>query len=156
MSKNVLTCPKHVQKCAYVVYGWPHSNEVSLTDFTCPTVDSTSTTTHANFKSLDDQTLILTNTWDGNSHIFRADYGKYQSSYVLNRPQKLEKIIQFSNFVVFSEYVHSNLFNRSWHISTTPNTTNNFLIIFKLIQQAIMVILSCLVKKNQNLNSKKS
>jgi len=51
------------------------SNEVSLTDFTCPTVDSTPTTTNANFKSLDDQTLILTNTWDGNSHIFRADYG---------------------------------------------------------------------------------
>jgi len=51
------------------------SNEVSLTDFTCPTIDSTPTTTNANFKSLDDQTLILTNTWDGNSHIFRADYG---------------------------------------------------------------------------------
>ena len=43
----------------------------------------------------------------------------------------------------------------AWRISTTPNTTKIFLIIFKLIQQAIMVILSCLVKKNQNLNSRK-
>ena len=83
MSNNVIFID--VQKCAYVIYEWPYSNEVSLTDFTCPTVDSTPTTTNANFKSLDDQTLILTNTWDGNSHIFRADYGKYQSSYVLNR-----------------------------------------------------------------------
>ena len=47
------------------------------------------------------------------------------------------------------------LFNRSWRISTTLNTTKIFLIIFKLIQQSIMVILSCLVKKNQNLNSRK-
>ena len=46
-------------------------------------------------------------------------------------------------------------FNRSWRISTTPNTTKIFLIIFKLIQQAIMVILSCLAKKNQNLNLRK-
>ena len=46
-------------------------------------------------------------------------------------------------------------FNRSWRISTTPNATKIFLIIFKLIQQSIMVILSCLVKKNQNLNSRK-
>ena len=45
------------------------------------------------------------------------------------------------------------LFTRSWRISTTLNTTKKFLIIFKLIQQAIMVILSCLAKKNQNLNS---
>ena len=45
--------------------------------------------------------------------------------------------------------------NRSWRISTTPNTTKFFLIIFKLIQQSIMVILSCLAKKNQNLNSRK-
>ena len=45
--------------------------------------------------------------------------------------------------------------NRSWRISTTPNTTKFFLIIFKLIQQAIMVILSCLAKKNQNLNLRK-
>ena len=47
------------------------------------------------------------------------------------------------------------LFNRSWRISTTPNTTKFFLIIFKLIQQPIMVILSCFAKKNQNLNSRK-
>ena len=46
-------------------------------------------------------------------------------------------------------------FNRSWRISTTPNTTHIFLIIFKLIQQSNMVILSCLAKKNQNLNSRK-
>ena len=45
--------------------------------------------------------------------------------------------------------------NRSWRLSTTPNTTKFFLIIFKLIQQSIMVILSCLAKKNQNLNSRK-
>ena len=45
--------------------------------------------------------------------------------------------------------------NRSWRISTTPNTTKHFLIIFKLIQQSKMVILSCLAKKNQNLNSRK-
>ena len=44
-------------------------------------------------------------------------------------------------------------FNRSLRISTTPNTTKNFLIIFKLTQQSIMVILSCLA--NQNLNSRK-
>ena len=106
MSKNVRKCPKmskivpkcskmsqDVKKSDYVIYEWPYSNEVSLTNFTCPTIDSTPTTTNANFKSLDDQTLILTNTWDGNSHIFRADYGKYQSSYVLNRPQKLPKNI---------------------------------------------------------------
>ena len=46
-------------------------------------------------------------------------------------------------------------FNRSWRISKIPNTTKFFLIIFKLIQQSIMVILSCLAKKNQNLNSRK-
>ena len=45
--------------------------------------------------------------------------------------------------------------NRSWRISKTPNTTKNVLIIFKLIQQSIMVILSSLVRKNQNLNSRK-
>ena len=37
---------------------------------------------------------------------------------------------------------------------TTPNTTN-FCILFKLIQQSNMVILSCLAKKNQNLNARK-
>ena len=47
------------------------------------------------------------------------------------------------------------LLNRSWRISTTPNTTKNILIIFKLIQQSNMVILSCISKKNQNLNSRK-
>ena len=46
-------------------------------------------------------------------------------------------------------------FNRSWRISTTPNTTKYFLIHFKLIQQSNMVILSCLTKKNQNLNLRK-
>ena len=46
-------------------------------------------------------------------------------------------------------------FNRSWHKSTTPNTTKFFLIIFKLIQQSNMVILSCPAKKNQNLNLRK-
>ena len=45
-------------------------------------------------------------------------------------------------------------FNKSWRISTTPNTTKLFLIICKLTQQSIMVILSCLAKKNQNLNSR--
>ena len=33
-----------------------------------------------------------------------------------------------------------------------PTQPTFFLIIFKLIQQSIMVILSCLMKKNQNLN----
>ena len=46
--------------------------------------------------------------------------------------------------------------NRSWRISTTPNTTKIFLIIFKLVQQSIMVILSCLAKKNLNLRKKSS
>ena len=40
-------------------------------------------------------------------------------------------------------------FNRTWRISTTPNATKFFLIIFKLIQQSIMVILRCLSKKIQ-------
>ena len=39
-------------------------------------------------------------------------------------------------------------FNRSWCLSTIPNTTKLFLIIFKLIEQSNMVILSCLLKKN--------
>ena len=43
-------------------------------------------------------------------------------------------------------------FNRSWRKS---NTTKFFLIIFRLLQQSNMVILSCLAKKNQNLNSRK-
>ena len=43
------------------------------------------------------------------------------------------------------------LFNRSWHISTTPNTTN-FFTILKPIQQSNLVILSCPLQKNQNLN----
>ena len=47
------------------------------------------------------------------------------------------------------------LFNRSWRISTTPNTPTFFFIRFKLIQQSNMVILSCLAKKNQNLNVRK-
>ena len=47
------------------------------------------------------------------------------------------------------------VFNRSWRISTTPNTTKIFLIIFKLIKQSNMVTMSCLAKKNQNLNSRK-
>ena len=43
--------------------------------------------------------------------------------------------------------------NRSWRISSHNSQHNqNFLIIFK---QSIMVILSCLAKKNQNLNSRK-
>ena len=46
-------------------------------------------------------------------------------------------------------------FNRSWCISTAPNTTKLFLIIFKLIEQSDMVILSCLSKKNRNLNLRK-
>ena len=45
-------------------------------------------------------------------------------------------------------------FNKSWRISTTPNTTK-FFILFKLIQQFNMVILSCLAKKNLNLNLRK-
>jgi hypothetical protein len=41
--------------------------------------------------------------------------------------------------------------NKSWRISTTPNTTKLFFTIFKLIQQSNMVILSCPAKKNQSL-----
>ena len=47
------------------------------------------------------------------------------------------------------------LFNRCWHISTTPNTPKFFFIRSKLIQGSNMVILSCLAKKNQNLNARK-
>ena len=46
-------------------------------------------------------------------------------------------------------------FNRSWRISTTPNTTKNCLIIFKLLQQSNLVILSRLTKRYQNLNPRK-
>ena len=46
-------------------------------------------------------------------------------------------------------------FNRSWRMSTTPNTTKFFLIISKLIQQSNMVLLSCLANKNWNLNLRK-
>ena len=43
--------------------------------------------------------------------------------------------------------------NRRWHISTTLNTTN-FFTIFKLTLQSNMITLSCLTKKNQNLDSR--
>ena len=46
--------------------------------------------------------------------------------------------------------------NRSWRISTTPNTTKIFLIIFKLIQQSFMVILSCLTEKKFEFEEKSS
>ena len=46
-------------------------------------------------------------------------------------------------------------FNRRWHISTTPHTTKKFCTLFKLIQPSNMVTLSCLAKKNQNLNPRK-
>ena len=58
-------------------------------------------------------------------------------------------------YFVLIENRPKHCFNRSWRISTTPNTTKFFLIIFKLIQQSNMVILSCLAKKNWNLNSRK-
>ena len=54
-----------------------------------------------------------------------------------------------------NRYKIMKLFNRCWRISTAPNTTKFFLILFKLIQQSNMVILSCLAKKNQNLNARK-
>ena len=47
------------------------------------------------------------------------------------------------------------VFNRRWHISTTPNTTKRFCKVFKLMQQSNMVTLSCLAKKNQNLSPRK-
>jgi len=50
------------------------NDEIYLSDFTCPTIDI-STPTNAKFKSLDDQTLILTNTFNGESHTFTAEYG---------------------------------------------------------------------------------
>ena len=46
-------------------------------------------------------------------------------------------------------------FNRRWHIFTTPNTTQNFWTLFKLIQPSDMVTLSCLAKKNPKLNLRK-
>ena len=39
------------------------------------------------------------------------------------------------------------VFNRRWHISTTPNTTKNICTLFKLIQRSNMVTLSYLAKK---------
>ena len=45
--------------------------------------------------------------------------------------------------------------NRRWHISTTPHTTKIFCTLFKLIQPSNMVTLSCLAKKNWNLNPRK-
>ena len=47
------------------------------------------------------------------------------------------------------------LLNRRWHISATPNTTKKICALFKLIQRSNMVTLSCLAKKNQNLNLRK-
>ena len=51
----------------------------------------------------------------------------------------------------FMHYGKSLVINRSWCISTTPNTTKICLIILKLIQQSIIEILSCPVKKNPKL-----
>ena len=45
-----------------------------MTDFTCPTEDS-GTPYPAKFKNLDEQTLVLTNTFDGKGHLFTAEYG---------------------------------------------------------------------------------
>ena len=47
-------------------------------------------------------------------------------------------------------------FNKRWHISTTRHTIKCFCMLFKLIQQFNMVTLSCLLKKNRNLNSRKN
>ena len=47
------------------------------------------------------------------------------------------------------------IFNRRWHISTTPNTAKKLCALFKLIQHSNMVTLSCLSKKNQNLKLRK-
>ena len=48
-----------------------------------------------------------------------------------------------------------NVLNRSWRISTTPKTPKFFFIRSKRIQGFNIVILSCLAKKNQNLNARK-
>ena len=89
----------------------------------------------------------------------------YLCEYLLNcgRRRVLPKDIKYSvTGLIMCTVIHKRVwtisevaFNRSWRISTTPNTTKIFLIILKLIQQSIMVILSCLAKKNQNLNSRK-
>ena len=50
------------------------TDEIYMTDFTCPT------NSPAKFKKLDDQTLILTNTFDGQGHIFTAEYG-FESAF---------------------------------------------------------------------------
>ena len=74
--------------------------------------------------------------------------------------QKVCKPLLFNNSFqsVLSIYILISILemlNRSWHISTTPNTTKKKLFGFKLIQQSSMVTLSCLAKKNQNLNLRK-
>ena len=82
----------------------------------------------------------------------------YSSKLFNSRNQSIKTFPRRPDLFSRVHYRYSEEFlvlNRSWRISTTPNTTKNFLIIFKLIQQAIMVILSCLAKKNQNLNSRK-
>ena len=56
---------------------------------------------------------------------------------------------------LFEQWKISTMFNRRWHISTTPSTTKIFCTLFKLIQPSNMVTLSCLAKKNQNLNPRK-
>ena len=51
------------------------SDEIYLSwDITCPTVDMATPTT-AKFKNLNDQILILTNTYNGESHTFTTEYG---------------------------------------------------------------------------------
>ena len=76
------------------------------------------------------------------------EYTRLRFSYFFHPTTFLSNLPAYLSFKMY-------LFNRSWHIFTTPNTTKIFLIIFKLIQQSNMVILSCLEKINQNLNARK-
>ena len=65
------------------------------------------------------------------------------------------KFISKRIYFLDKEIFYRKIFNRRWHISTTSNATKKFCTLLKLIQQCNMVTLSCLVKKNQNLNLRK-
>ena len=60
-----------------------------------------------------------------------------------------------NNVMKDNSFIKPNSFNRSWRISKTPNTPKFFFIRSKLILGSNIVILNCLVKKNQSLNARK-
>ena len=81
--------------------------------------------------------------------IWPEPYNQACSSHIM---EELVEEFQDMGFMICCYYCHTHL-NRSWRKSTTPNTTNFFLITFKLIQQSDMVILSCLANKNKRKKS---